>query len=84
LSPKHITGVSLSTGKRINGLAFKFIPEAQWKEFGVSPGGLIILREHIMKQVGVEKVIPDRNTSFILQHQLNSFTGISTHTYKGL
>jgi hypothetical protein len=40
-------------------LAFKLIPEAQWKEFGISFGGLIILREHIMKQVGVEKVSND-------------------------
>jgi hypothetical protein len=49
--------ICLSTGKGINGLVFKFIPEAQWKEFGISFGGLIILREHIMKQVGVEKVL---------------------------
>jgi hypothetical protein len=58
-----ITRVSLSTGKRINGLAFKFISEAQWKEFGVSPGGLIILREYIMKQVGVLKFLVRKNTS---------------------
>ena len=43
--------INLSPDRNINGMAFKYIPEADWEKFGLSYGGLVILKEFILKQV---------------------------------
>ncbi len=44
------------TGKKINGEAFSYCSEEEWKSYGISPGSILILRKRIMNEVFTKSI----------------------------
>ena len=59
---KH-TLFGLCPDKKMNGMSFGLSDEEEWKTFGISDSGLIILKKRIMKLVNPSSDMPVSNVS---------------------